>query len=702
MLECLDLNTKIPLLDGRSLKLSEIIEEYKEGKELWAYSCCPTTGKFSPGKISWAGVTRKNTKVVKITFDNGKTMIVTPDHNFPVWKKGKIEAKDLKPNDSIIAFNTREEIIGNSGKSTKYQQVFDHETNNWEFVHSIVSEECDIGKFIYDEKNGDGTFKVVHHKDYNRLNNSPNNLIKMNRKDHYCYHASTVKQRWENDQYKNNIITKMKKYWTEDNKIKLSNKKNDKFSIGICNTLIRFMRENNVFELKDVVKDINSFHNQFICEYRKLHENNNNFNLIKNNVQQKYVLTLVKRCGFGSYSEFRKFVNPIGERLGDKSRTRVYSHETLKELIDLVNETKLNTILDIVDYVNTKDNDCKLMKSFKESNISCSKKIDKLSRKHLTALVKYCGFKDFREFIKNKDLHNHRVVSVEELSETMDTGTITIDQNHEIHDYHTFATDAGVYTYNSYWFSKPQNSSGTEVSTLAGGQNLGQLDDLLYFQKKLYTALKVPYSRRDATAGIIQNNDDITPEELRFAQFVMRVQSRFSKGIKDAFKTHLELRGMWTEFGMKERHYNVEFTPPTNYELRQKHKLIQAKVDTYMLLSDRPEISQEMAQREFLGWSQEKIDENNKQRETEKLRNALVDYKVSKMSQNGTLDDEEPPPPEEPPPDETESPVEEPSAEEPAPEGTQSPAEELPPEETQSPPEEPQSASGTEPKETPA
>ena len=69
----------------------------------------------------------------------------------------------------------------------------------------------------------------------------------------------------------------------------------------------------------------------------------------------------------------------------------------------------------------------------------------------------------------------------------------------------------------NFWFSKPANSTGTEVSSIAGGQNLGQLDDLLYFQKKLYTALKVPYSRRDSTAGIIQNNDDITPEELRFA-----------------------------------------------------------------------------------------------------------------------------------------------------------------------------------------
>jgi hypothetical protein len=77
---CLDLSTKIPLLDGRTLSLSELISEFEEGKENWAYSCDPVTGKVVPGLINWAGVTRKDTESIELTFDNGKTLICTPDH----------------------------------------------------------------------------------------------------------------------------------------------------------------------------------------------------------------------------------------------------------------------------------------------------------------------------------------------------------------------------------------------------------------------------------------------------------------------------------------------------------------------------------------------------------------------------------------------------------------------------------------------
>ena len=72
---CLSLETLIPLLDGRTLPLHEIIKEYENGKQLWTYSCNPENGEIAPGKISWAGITRKNTDVMKITLDNQETSL---------------------------------------------------------------------------------------------------------------------------------------------------------------------------------------------------------------------------------------------------------------------------------------------------------------------------------------------------------------------------------------------------------------------------------------------------------------------------------------------------------------------------------------------------------------------------------------------------------------------------------------------------
>jgi hypothetical protein len=92
--QCLSLETRIPLLNGETVTLSQIIKKYDNGEQLWAYSCDPTTGKFAPGIISWAGVTRRNEKVLKITLDNDESIACTLDHKFPVWNKGKVEAQD--------------------------------------------------------------------------------------------------------------------------------------------------------------------------------------------------------------------------------------------------------------------------------------------------------------------------------------------------------------------------------------------------------------------------------------------------------------------------------------------------------------------------------------------------------------------------------------------------------------------------------
>ena len=109
---CFTLDTRIPLIDGRTLSLADLIKEYEDGKENWAYSCNPETGIFAPGLISWAGITRENTQIVKLTLDNGEIIKCTPDHKFPVIGKGKVEAQNIIINeDSLISFNTKTKKI---------------------------------------------------------------------------------------------------------------------------------------------------------------------------------------------------------------------------------------------------------------------------------------------------------------------------------------------------------------------------------------------------------------------------------------------------------------------------------------------------------------------------------------------------------------------------------------------------------------
>jgi hypothetical protein len=179
---CIALDTEIKLLDGRTEKLSILIDEFNKGKENWVYSCDPN-GHIVPGLIEWAGVTRKNTDVMKIYLDNGKSLICTPDHRFPIIGRGKVDAKDLVVGDSLIPLYEREEKIQNSNPS-KYKQIYQNDTKEWEFVHRMVSKYFPENVWTYNEKYKDTKKTITHHKDFNRFNNHPNNLVKMGHKDH--------------------------------------------------------------------------------------------------------------------------------------------------------------------------------------------------------------------------------------------------------------------------------------------------------------------------------------------------------------------------------------------------------------------------------------------------------------------------------------------------------------------------------------
>ncbi len=132
---CLSLDTKIEVFKKGSLELSEIIERFDKGEELWAYSVDPISGKFMPGKITWAGVTRKNTDVVKITLDNDETIICTPDHKFPLKNGEKVQAKDLMVNDSLFSFNREYETI--NGYDNEFEKIYDHYENEFVMVNRI-------------------------------------------------------------------------------------------------------------------------------------------------------------------------------------------------------------------------------------------------------------------------------------------------------------------------------------------------------------------------------------------------------------------------------------------------------------------------------------------------------------------------------------------------------------------------------------
>jgi len=98
-----------------------------------------------------------------------------------------------------------------------------------------------------------------------------------------------------------------------------------------------------------------------------------------------------------------------------------------------------------------------------------------------------------------------------------------------------------------FWLPRREGAKGTEVSTLAGGQNLGEISDVQYFQKKLYKALNVPISRMESENGFNMGKAaEITRDELKFTKFVQRLRKRFTQVFNDILKTQLVLKGIIT------------------------------------------------------------------------------------------------------------------------------------------------------------
>ena len=98
-----------------------------------------------------------------------------------------------------------------------------------------------------------------------------------------------------------------------------------------------------------------------------------------------------------------------------------------------------------------------------------------------------------------------------------------------------------------FWLPRREGAKGTEVTTLAGGQNLGEISDVQYFQKKLYKSLNVPISRMESENGFNMGKAaEITRDELKFTKFVQRLRKRFTQVFNDILKTQLVLKGIIT------------------------------------------------------------------------------------------------------------------------------------------------------------
>lgn len=175
-----------------------------------------------------------------------------------------------------------------------------------------------------------------------------------------------------------------------------------------------------------------------------------------------------------------------------------------------------------------------------------------------------------------------------------------------------------------FWLPRREGGKGTEIQPLAGGQNLGEMEDILYFQKNLYKSLNVPTSRLEADNGFsLGRSSEITRDEVKFSKFVKRLRARFSNLFDQILEKQLILKGIispddWDQIKNKIRYdfmFDNHFEELKSGEILRERLNLLSEIDNYVGVY----YSKEWVRKNILKLTEDEIDEIKKQIDREKI-----------------------------------------------------------------------------------
>jgi hypothetical protein len=169
-----------------------------------------------------------------------------------------------------------------------------------------------------------------------------------------------------------------------------------------------------------------------------------------------------------------------------------------------------------------------------------------------------------------------------------------------------------------FWLPRREGGKGTEITTLPGGQNLGQMDDVLYFQRKLYKSLNVPISRLDPEVQFnFGRSTEITRDEVKFAKFVARLRNKFSILFSKILERQLILKGIITpeEWDGLNQSIRFKFSQDNYYAELKETEILRDRIAMLRDIDDYTGkyYSHEWVRRKVLHQSDEEMEEIDEQ-----------------------------------------------------------------------------------------
>ncbi len=194
-----------------------------------------------------------------------------------------------------------------------------------------------------------------------------------------------------------------------------------------------------------------------------------------------------------------------------------------------------------------------------------------------------------------------------------------------------------------FWLPRREGGRGTEISTLPGGQNLGELTDIEYFQKKLYRSLNVPESRIGADSGFnLGRSSEILRDELMFSKFVGRLRKRFSRLFLDLLKTQLILKNIVTpeDWEKMAEHIQFDYLYDNHFAELKETELMNERLN--LMVAIEPYIgtyySRDYVKRKILRQTDEEIEEMAEEMEEENATGVGVPLETQNAIMQGQIE----------------------------------------------------------------
>ena len=182
-----------------------------------------------------------------------------------------------------------------------------------------------------------------------------------------------------------------------------------------------------------------------------------------------------------------------------------------------------------------------------------------------------------------------------------------------------------------FWLPRREGGRGTEITTLGGGQNLGELEDVKYFQKKLYKSLNIPISRlEDAGGGFnLGRSTEITRDEIKFSKFIQRLRKKFGELFQDLLKTQMILKGIITDedWTTIKEYIIYDFQDDNHFQELKDMEILKERIEALNNVNEfvGTYYSVEYIRRYILRQSDTEIEEIDKQIEDEKKKGVMGD-----------------------------------------------------------------------------